>query len=568
MSSSSALTPFTRLPLAAKLSVVLLAALTVGLCLLLWPHWQQNPDLSHGYFMPVIFLLLLRESRAGTLRFLGADRTSRIDHPELAKRVKWVALTSQLACLALGLLALAAGGLYAASLGWSHDLVGFTLTFAFVLLLAAGLLVFSTASIRFIPFNWSAVTAIALWLLCAPLPPGTYSRLTLGLQLMVTENVLRALHLLGIAAVRHGNILELGSASVGIEEACSGVRSLISCVFAGLLFSASLVRRPWSRGLLIGLAAPLALVMNFIRSLTLTLLANSGIKIEGFWHDLTGFAVLGVTAALLVGLALLLERKNNVQPSAFSRQQADASDQGPEVMGHGSLIRSPSTVVPASLVSRLLVSGLAFAAVLALFFYVNTRPALHRDAPVPDLAAILPATAEGWQVETARDLYQFSGVLHTDHLVQRTYTRMTERGPDQIILYLAYWRPGQASVSLVSSHTPDACWPGSGWEAVPVADPRVTLTVAHRRLAEAESRSFLSSDFPQNVWYWHLYDGHSITQQSTHSPAALLRLAWRYGFRHDGDQLFVRVSSNRPWADLAHEPVLETFFTRLQPLGL
>jgi len=220
------------------------------------------------------------------------------------------------------------------------------------------------------------------------------------------------------------------------------------------------------------------------------------------------------------------------------------------------------------LVSRLLVSGLAFAAILVLFFYANTRPALHRDAPVPDLAAILPSAAEGWQVETARDLYQFSGVLHTDHLVQRTYTRMTERGPDQIILYLAYWRPGQASVSLVSSHTPDACWPGSGWEAVPVADPRVTLTVGRRRLAEAESRSFLSSDFPQNVWYWHLYDGHSITQQSTHSPAALLRLAWRYGFRHDGDQLFVRVSSNRPWADLAHEPVLETFFTRLQPLGL
>ncbi len=560
--------PFTRLPLATKLSAVLLVALTLALGLLLWPHWQQNPDLSHGYFMPVIFLLLLRESRSGSLRFHGADRSSRIDHLKQAQRGEWVALTSLLACLALGLLALAAGGLYAASLGWSHDLVGFTLTFSFVLLLAAGLLVFSSTSIRFIPFNWSAVTAIALWLLCAPIPPGTYSRLTLGLQLMVTENVLRSLHLLGIAAVRHGNILELGGATVGIEEACSGVRSLISCVFAGLLFSASLVRRPWSRVLLIGLSPPLALVMNFIRSLTLTLLANSGVKIEGFWHDLTGFAVLGVTAALLVGLALLLERKNSGQPSAGSDQRPEVRSQGSEVRGQESVVSSPSTVVPASLVSRLLVSSLAFAAVLVLFFYANTRPALHRDAPVPDLAAILPSAAEGWQVETARDLYQFSGVLHTDHLVQRTYTRMTDRGPEQIILYLAYWRPGQASVSLVSSHTPDACWPGSGWEAVPVADPRVVLAVGRRRLAEAESRSFLSGDFPQNVWYWHLYDGHSITQQSTNSPAALLRLAWRYGFRHDGDQLFVRVSSNRPWADLAHEPVLETFFTRLQPLGL
>ena len=557
----SALTPFTRLPLAAQLSVCLLASLAVALCLLLWPHWQQNPDLSHGYFMPVIFLLLLRESRHGTGRFLATDRSSRIDQPAQSRSggsVEWVTLTAQLGLLLLGLLALAAGGLYAASLGWSHDLVGFTLTFAFVLFLAAGLLVFSSVSVRFIPFNWSAVTAIALWLLCAPIPPGTYSRLTLGLQLMVTENVLRALHLLGIAAVRHGNILELGAATVGIEEACSGVRSLISCVFAGLLFSASLVRRPWSRVLLIGLSAPLALVMNFIRSLTLTLLANSGVKIAGFWHDFTGFAVLGLTAGLLVGLALLLER--NASKDDGLRTTGLQDGQTPALLSSSTVASSPWSVV--------LASALALASALVLFFYANTRPALHGGAPVPDLAALLSPAAEGWQVETANDLYQFSGVLHTDHLVQRTYSRMTNRGPDQIILYLAYWRPGQASVSLVSSHTPDACWPGSGWQAVPVAEPRVSLAIGPRHLPEAESRSFLSGDYPQNVWYWHLYDGRPIAQQSTNSPAALLRLAWRYGFRHDGDQLFVRVSSNRPWADLAHEPVLETFFARLQPLGL
>ena len=544
----SPLAPFANLPLAAKLSAALLTGLTLALCLLLWPHWQHNPDLSHGLFMPVVFLLLLRESRGGTPRFVPAGGP---------------AFTAQLAFLLLGLLALAAGGLYAASLGWSHDLVGFTLTFAFVLLLAAGLLVFSSASLRFLSFNWSAVTAIALWLLCAPIPPGTYSRLTLSLQLMVTENVLRALHLLGIAAVRHGNILELASATVGIEEACSGVRSLISCVFAGLLFSASLVRRPWSRVLLIALSAPLALVMNFFRSLVLTLLANSGVKIAGFWHDLTGFAVLGLTAALLIGLALLLERK--------SRAGAPACN--PSDAGEGAAATpATSARIPTFDLTFTLTLPLTFtltlASALVLFFYSATQPALHRDAPVPDLAAILPTAAEGWQVETASDLYQFSGVLHTDHLVQRTYSRMTDRGPEQIILYLAYWRPGQASVSLVSSHTPEACWPGSGWQTVPVAQPRVSLAAGPRLLPEAETRSFLSGDYPQNVWYWHLYDGRPIAQQSANSPTNLLRLAWRYGFRRDGDQLFVRVSSNRPWSDLAHEPLLDTFFSRLQPLGL
>lgn len=545
MSPPRALASFADLSIAVRLSVVLLAGLTAALCLLLWPHWLHNPDLSHGLFMPVIFLLLLREAHNGTARYLPSGGLS----------------TGALATvLLLGLFALAAGGLYAAALGWSHDLVGFTLTFALVLLLAAGLLVFSSDTVRWIPFNWSAITALALWLLCAPIPPGTYTRLTLGLQLLVTENVLRALHVLGIGAVRHGNILELVGATVGIEEACSGVRSLISCIFAGLLFSASLVRRPWSRVLLIALSAPLALVMNFIRSLILTLLANSGVKIAGLWHDLTGFAVLGVTAALLAGLALLLERKAGSPPSAVSGQPTP-SDRAlrtdhPE---QAKRVERPPT---------LLASALTVAVALCVFFFANTQSAPRRDAPVPDLAAILPDAADGWHVDTATNLYQFRDALQTDHLVQRTYSRETDHGSEQIIIYLAYWRPGQASVSLVASHTPDACWPGSGWESVPVAQPRVNLTVGPRHLPDAETRSFLSGDYPQNVWYWHLYNGRPITQENPRSPAELLRLAWRYGFRHDGDQLFVRVSSNRPWADIAGEPVLETFFARLQPLGL
>ncbi len=516
-----------------RLSMALLCALTIALCGLLWPHWRHNPDLSHGFFIPVVFLLLLREARTGTPRFL------------LGTRVETLALAG---LLFVGLLALGAGGLYAASLGWSHDLVAFTLTSALVLLLSAGLIVFARSTIRLVPFNWSAVVAIALWLLCAPIPPGTYTRLTLGLQLMVTENVLRTLHLLGIAAVRHGNILELASASVGIEEACSGVRSLISCIFAGLFFSASLVRQPLSRVLLIVLAAPLALVMNFVRSLTLTLLANSGVSIGGAWHDVTGFGVLAITAGLLAGLALLLERRATTERKTGSVH--------------------PLPLVPSLLAPRLLAAGLLLASALGVFFYVNTQSAPQRDSPVPDLAAILPASVDGWQVETARNLYQFSDTLQTNHLVQRTYTRATDHGPEEIILYLAYWRPGQASVSLVASHTPDACWPGSGWETIPVPDPHVRLTAAGRTLPESEARSFQSGDFPQNVWFWHLYDGRPITQQDPNSPVKLLKLALRYGFRHDGDQLFVRVSSNRAWSDIAHEPLLDTFFNRLQPLGL
>jgi exosortase len=527
-------------PLLAKLVAGALAAAVAALSWHLWPEWRHNPDLSHGLFMPAVFLLLLHESRSvGSPRFL---------RPGLASG------TALVATLLLSLLALSAAGLYAAALGWSHAVVNFMLTASLALLLGAGIIGFAGTTVRLVPLNWNAAVALLLWALCAPLPPGTYSRLTLTLQLWVSENVLRALHLLGIAALRHGNVIELTHGSVGVEEACSGVRSLISCVFAGLFFSATLVRGAWSRALLIALSVPLALGMNFIRSLVLTLLANRGVNIAGTWHDVTGFAVLALTAAFLAGLALLLERREK-------KTAAPAPTPGPTSPA------LPPAPRPAQLFT--LSAGLAVAAALVGLFVLNTRSTVRPDAPVPNLYAILPASVPGWRVDTTTDLYQFAEILQTDYLAQRTYLRRTVAGQEvQVTLYAAYWRAGQAPVSLVASHTPDACWPGAGWSALALPAPPAPPTIAGRTLAPPEYRIFKSGDFPQHVWFWHLFDSRPIAYRDPYSATELLRLAWRYGFRHDGDQLFVRISSNVPWSEIGAEPLLAQFFARTQSLGL
>lgn len=523
----------TRPSTATLLCLGLLGALGLALTLLLWPHWRQNPDLSHGFFMPVVLIVLVWESRRGTPRYLEN------------RAVSWGLLLG--ACI-LGLLALVVSGLYASALDWSHALVAFTLTAAYALFLLAGLAVFSSNFVRLIPFNWSSLAAIGLWLLAAPIPPGSYTTLTLNLQLMVTTNVIHTLHLLGIAATRDGNIINLATATVGVEEACSGVRSLISCIFAGILFSATLVRRPWARVWVIGLAAPLALLMNFLRSLILTLLANAGIKIAGTWHDFTGFAVLGVTAIILGGLALALESRTSAAAPAQS------TDPVPR--------RSPA-------LSGVLAGGLLAAVALAGFFLASTRPSVRRDLPVPNLTAILPPMVEGWTVGTSNDLYRFSATLQTDYLAQRTYLRNTPQGVEQITVYLAYWRAGQASVSLVASHTPDACWPGSGWEPAKIPPPEAPVTINGRPLPSVEYRQFFASDgYTQNVWFWHTYDGKPIAYRNPYSARELLSSAWRYGFHRDGDQLFVRVSSNRPWSEIGREPFMAAIFEQLRAYGL
>ncbi|HVU23894.1 MAG TPA: exosortase/archaeosortase family protein [Opitutus sp.] len=525
---------FRALPELAKVNAVLLGVFLAALVTLLWPHWRSDPDLSHGFLALPLFLVLLHESRSGTQRFLPPGR----------------ARTSLLCVLlAFGLLALCTSGVYAAALDWSHALVAFVLSTSLSLLLAAGLVGFAADGIRLLPLNWSSVVAIVIWPLSAPIPPGSYSRLTIALQLSLTEGVIQTLHLLGIAAVRHGNIIELGTATIGVEDACSGIRSLISCFFAGLFFSATMVRRTRHRVFLIVMSVVLAIVTNFLRSLTLTLLANSGLTISAGLHDATGFAVLGVTAVLLGGLALLLERREPPRQRGVEAEEAFPT------------ARTRAT-------QRLLAAGLGVVAVLAAFFFLNTRPSVRSNLPVPDLAAMLPDSVPGWRVDTAQDLYQFSDTLHTDHLEQRSYFRDRPDALEQITIYLAYWRAGQAPVSLVAMHTPDACWPGSGWVVDRQKSAQPALALPARTLPAAESRFFTSGGYPQYVWFWHLYNGRPITYQDPYSAIALLKIAWHYGFVHDGDQVFVRVSSNRPWSDIAAEPPVTEFFARVRSLGL
>jgi len=398
---------------------------------------------------------------------------------------------------------------------------------------------------------------LGLWILSLPVPPGTYLRITLTLQFWVTDNVLSALLLLGIPAEQRGNIIQLANTTVGVEEACSGIRSLISCVYAGLFFSASFVHRWPSRVTLVLLAAPLAIVMNFLRSLLLTLLAYRGVDINGFWHDATGFAILGVTAAILGGLALLLDK--------FESKRDDASATPPE----------PGTAEASSpgphRHRRILAIGYTLAGVCIITFALLTRPAVSRDAPPVDLLTFLPADPDGWDLVATQDLYRFSDILETENLAQRTYIKASPNPDDsiQITVYLAYWAPGAAPVSLVASHTPDACWPGSGWAAHPERAQRTQLPLpGGDHLAAAEYRFFEKGSLTQHVWFWHAYDRHVIQEFNPRRPIELLESVLEYGVRSQGDQLFARLSSNRPWEEIRDEPVVRTILANLEAFGI
>lgn len=509
-----------------------LALFTVTLIWRLWPEWSHNPDLSHGFFVPVLVGLLMWEgTRNGTQRWL--------------RHGPWIP-AAVVACLIGAVLLVVLAGLLAATVGWTHALVLFLLSTGLALAWLGSLAALSSDRVKLLPFNWTTLTAVGLWLLASPIPDGTYRRLTLTLQHGITSGVLHALHLLGIPARQMGNIIELATTSVGVEEACSGIRSLVSCLCAGFFFAAWLVHGAHRRVFLILFAPLFAVAMNFARSLVLTLLANAGVDIGGTWHDLTGYAILACTALTLAVLANALE-------TPYVPVRTPAAE--PRTMP-----RAPFAAFAG--ISVLLVG-------LALFFASFHRPPSGIATPhQTKIDALIPEEFAGWKAYTPQDLYRFTAQLQTQQLTERTFIRETPDGPLQITLYVAHWEAGQASVSMVASHTPDACWPGNGWVSGPVVAPQAALELDGRRLPVAEQRFFKRGPAPQHVWFWHIYNDRVINYRDPYSVRALLEIAWHFGFRREGSQYFVRFSSNQPWEKISREPLVRELFARLASTGL
>jgi len=131
----------------------------------------------------------------------------------------------------------------------------------------------------------------------------------------VTIVVFNIFDIIGYELERRGNILILPEGEVGVEEACSGIRSLTACLFAGSFLAAVFLNRFWKKVLLVAVAMSFAVLTNLLRSLFLTFWAYQygSQAIDAHWtlpligdigsvHDVTGFAILGVTCIGLIAL--------------------------------------------------------------------------------------------------------------------------------------------------------------------------------------------------------------------------------------------------------------------------
>lgn len=176
--------------------------------------------------------------------------------------------------------------------------------------LALGVMMVVAANVG-IAYGWRGLREFgmpfAFMLVAVPLPGALHGLIVNGLQAKVAAVDVEILNLIGVPAQQVGSLIHLPGGTVGIDEACSGIRSLQSTIMASLFIGYLGLRSIGLRVFLLVFGVGLAVVGNLIRSLYLCLTAHAkGLDAIAKVHDTAGWSILAFTATGVVLMAWLL----------------------------------------------------------------------------------------------------------------------------------------------------------------------------------------------------------------------------------------------------------------------
>ena len=246
--------------------------------------WNNNPDYSHGFLVPILSVYFIWErwnvfideapspSIWGVgLLFLGLS--------SLVIGLVGAELYVQRASLIVVL-----SGLVLLILGWKY---------LWLLSLPIGFLVFMI-----------------------PLPAIVVNTIAFPLQLFAAETAAFCLFSLGIPVLREGNLIMLASTTLEVAEACSGLRSLLSLLALGTVYGYFSQNVMWKRWMLVILSVPIAIVANAARVSGTGILAHyfGEEAAEGFYHTFEGWLVFVVAFVLLFLCGAFLGRIGRQSP--------------------------------------------------------------------------------------------------------------------------------------------------------------------------------------------------------------------------------------------------------------
>ncbi len=402
-----------------------LAGLWFVLCRHLSDEWTVNEQYNYGWFVPffALFLFWLRwEARPA---------------PEIGDRRRtWVAALIVVSALLLLLpvRVFEIGNPDWRPLSWFHAGIVVAITL-FAVWFAGGR-----------PWLRHFAFPIVFFLVAVPWITPIEVPIIQGLMRFVAGFATEAVALLGIPAELDGNLIRINNGLVGVNEACSGVRSFQTSLMIGLLFGELKRLSIFNRVALVAGAIAIAVVANLGRATFLVwIAATKNISEVDRWHDLAGYAIVGIVFVGSMFLAGWLARQQ--------RSQVDSpSGRSSLVTRHFFRLPNFYFLIPA-------VIWIALVEIGAASWY---------RAHETNLAA----TAR-WDVrwpESAPNFHELKiqqaikNTLRFDDGREVAWREEADSAKGGLyLLYFFRWEPGTSTVLRARAHRPDICLPSAGW---------------------------------------------------------------------------------------------------------
>jgi exosortase len=250
-------------------------------------QWLHDDDFSHGFFVPFFAAYVVWRKRA-ELRALPV-------------KPRWSALALVVAGLILLILGTLGSELFISRTSLLIVIAGIIGLFA------------GWRHLRLLAFP------LAFLLLMIPLPLLVFNQITFPLQLLASKIATALIPLFGIPVMRSGNVINLPRMNLGVAEACSGIRSLLTLTTVAVMYSYLVETKLLRRVVVILFAVPVALAVNAFRIVVTAILVQywDPSAAEGFFHEFSGWLIFMVSIAILLGFHRLISIRRN-RRSAFA----------------------------------------------------------------------------------------------------------------------------------------------------------------------------------------------------------------------------------------------------------
>ncbi len=322
--------------------------------------------------------------------------------------------------------------------------------------------------------------------------------------------VVNVLAVIGVPAIQHGNVIEISTGLVGINDACSGIRSLQSSLMISL-FMGEFYFMNWKRRLsLVFGSFMLAMFFNLCRTSFLTFMAaKKGIAAISQYHDEAGITILLACTVTLWVVSYLM--------SIWGRKpvQVVAAGDGPS-SSRPSRSNGRQQRLLGFIAMGLIIWILGVEAVVAIWYSVREA----RIKPGPQWSIVLPV-----------DNATFKSLPFTpeEHELLRFDDGAQGQWQDgDGTLWQAYyfdWLPGRVAGYLAKRHTPDICLPATGFSLV--SGPTLTILDIQNLKLPVRSYVFAGPNGPLQVFQCHWQPGEDEeTYANESSRYNLVRSIW------------------------------------------